>query len=100
MSNPLFNKVLVANRGEIACRIMRTLSQMGISTVAIYHAAETKARHVQMADKAVEIYGETPVAAHLDMGQIIEIARNLEVDAIHRTGRRDNRLDGRQDFGP
>tara|TARA_R110000751_G_scaffold95381_6_gene186482 strand:- start:38747 stop:40231 length:1485 start_codon:yes stop_codon:yes gene_type:complete len=83
MSNPLFNKVLVANRGEIACRIMRTLSQMGIPTVAIYHAAETKARHVQMADKAVEIYGETPVAAHLDMGQIIEIARNLEVDAIH-----------------
>ena len=83
MSNSLFNKVLVANRGEIACRIMRTLSEMGISSVAIYHAAETKARHVQMASEAAEIFGETPVAAHLDMEQIIKIAQKLGVDAIH-----------------
>ena len=83
MSNPLFNKVLVANRGEIACRIMRTLSEMGILAVAIYHAAETKTRHVQMADEAAQIFGETPVAAHLDIDQIIEIAKKLGVDAIH-----------------
>ena len=63
---PPFAKVLIANRGEIACRIMRTLRELGIVSVAIHHASEAAARHVRMADEAVQIAGETPVAAHLD----------------------------------
>ena len=83
MTNPLFRKVLVANRGEIACRVMRTLAEMGIASVAIHHRVEARARHVRMADEAVEIAGDTPVAAHLDIAQIIEAARSTGADAIH-----------------
>ncbi|MFH1794711.1 MAG: biotin carboxylase N-terminal domain-containing protein, partial [Pseudomonadota bacterium] len=83
MTSPLFKKVLVANRGEIACRVMRTLVEMGIASVAIHHRVEARAKHVRMADEAVEITGDTPVAAHLDIGQIIEAARSTGADAIH-----------------
>jgi acetyl/propionyl-CoA carboxylase alpha subunit len=78
-----FRKVLIANRGEIACRIMRTLDELGIASVAIHHAVESRARHVRMAGEAVEITGETPVAAHLDGAQIIAAARQTGADAIH-----------------
>ncbi|CAN7482622.1 ATP-grasp domain-containing protein [Bosea sp. LjRoot237] len=80
---PPFRKVLIANRGEIACRIIRTLREMGIASVAIHHPVEARARHVREADEAVEISGETPVAAHLDGGQIIAAARAVGADAIH-----------------
>lgn len=83
MSDPLFKKVMVANRGEIACRIMRTLEEMGIASVAIHHVTESKARHVQRADEAAEIHGETPVSAYLDIDQIVDCARRLGVDAVH-----------------
>ena len=83
MSTPLFRKVLVANRGEIACRVMRTLAEMGIASVAIHHRVEARAKHVRMADEAVEITGDTPVAAHLDIAQIIAAARETGADAIH-----------------
>ena len=76
-------KVLIANRGEIVCRIVRTLRAMGIASVAIHHAVEAGARHVREADEAVEIFGETPVAAHLDIGQVIAAARRTGADAIH-----------------
>jgi len=78
-----FKKILVANRGEIACRVFRTLAEMGIGSVAIHHRVEAKARHVRMADEAVEITGDTPVAAHLDTAQIIAAARQTGADAIH-----------------
>ncbi|MGB3502687.1 MAG: biotin carboxylase N-terminal domain-containing protein [Mesorhizobium sp.] len=78
-----FGKVLIANRGEIACRVMRTLREMGIRSVAIHHRVEAKAKHVRMADEAVEITGDTPVAAHLDIAQIIEAAKAAGADAIH-----------------
>ncbi|MBP0440194.1 acetyl-CoA carboxylase biotin carboxylase subunit [Tianweitania sediminis] len=80
---PLFKKVLIANRGEIACRIMRTLTEMGIGSVAIHHPVEARARHVTMADEAIEITGDTPVAAHLDIRQIIAAANTAGADAIH-----------------
>lgn len=83
MSNPLFHKVLIANRGEIACRVMRTLAEMGIASVAIHHRVEARAKHVRMADEAVEIAGDTPVAAHLDIAQIVAAARATGADAIH-----------------
>jgi acetyl/propionyl-CoA carboxylase alpha subunit len=78
-----FRKVLIANRGEIACRVARTLRELGIGSVAIHHAIEAKAKHVRLADEAIEISGETPVAAHLDARQIVEAALSIGADAIH-----------------
>ena len=83
-SRPLpFRKVLIANRGEIVCRIARTLRELSLPSVAIFHAAEARSAHVRAADEAVEIHGETPVAAHLDGGRIIEAALAAGADAIH-----------------
>jgi acetyl/propionyl-CoA carboxylase alpha subunit len=78
-----FRKILIANRGEIACRIARTLREMGIGSVAIYHAVEAKAKHVRAADEAVQIFGETAVAAHLDGQRIVDAAQAVGADAIH-----------------
>jgi acetyl/propionyl-CoA carboxylase alpha subunit len=78
-----FKKILIANRGEIACRVIRTLNALGIASVAIHHRVEARAKHVRVADQAVEISGETPVAAHLDGRQIIEAALAIGADAIH-----------------
>ena len=55
----MFNKILIANRGEIACRVIKTARLMGIKTVAIYSDADTHALHVKMADEAVHI-GQSP----------------------------------------
>ena len=78
-----FRKILIANRGEIVCRVARTLRELGIASVAIYHHVEMNARHVRIADEAIEITGETPVAAHLDGKQIVEAALAVGADAIH-----------------
>jgi len=80
---PLFRKVLIANRGEIACRILRTLRNMNIRAVAVYHAVDRQAPHARLADEAVEIRGDTPVAAYLDISQIVEAALSAGADAIH-----------------
>ncbi len=80
---PLFNKVLVANRGEIAMRIFRTLRQMGLRSVALFHAVDAASPHVAAADEAIEIRAETPVAAYLDSAQIIAAALACKADAIH-----------------
>jgi len=80
---PYFAKVLIANRGEIACRIMETLRRLGIISVAVYHASERRSRFVQMADEAIEIFGDTPVSAYLDGAQIIQAAQTAEAQAIH-----------------
>src|SRR5690554_6834858 len=76
-------KILVANRGEIAIRVMRTAKEMGIKTVAVYSTADRHAPHVKYADEAVLI-GEAPSSQSYLLGdKIIEVAKNLEVDAIH-----------------
>ena len=80
---PLFRKVMIANRGEIVCRIARTLRQLSIPSLAIFHDAEAGAAHTRVTDEAVEIQGETPVAAHLDARQIIVAAVKAGADAIH-----------------
>jgi len=80
---PLFRKVLVANRGEIAVRVMRTLRKMSIDSLAIHHRVEARSAHVRFADEAREVHGETPVVAHLDADQIIAVARACGADAIH-----------------
>jgi acetyl-CoA carboxylase biotin carboxylase subunit len=77
------DKVLVANRGEIAVRIMRTLRQLGIGSVAVHHAIDASSRFVRDADEAVEISGETPVGAYLDGAAIIAAAQATGADAIH-----------------
>ncbi|WP_432222140.1 acetyl-CoA carboxylase biotin carboxylase subunit [Flavobacterium sp. TMP13] len=76
-------KILVANRGEIAIRVMKTAKKMGIKTVAIFSKADRNAPHVKMADEAVCV-GEAPSNQSYLLGdKIIEVAKNLQVDAIH-----------------
>ncbi len=76
-------KVLVANRGEIAVRIFRTLRELGIASVAVHHAVDANARYVRDADEVVELFGATPVAAYLDGEAIIEACRTTGAEAIH-----------------
>jgi acetyl-CoA/propionyl-CoA carboxylase biotin carboxyl carrier protein len=78
-----FRSVLVANRGEIAVRILRTVQSLGLQGVVVYHAADRKAPAVLMADQAIEITGATPVAAYLDAKQILAAAKSSGAGAIH-----------------
>jgi len=76
-------KILVANRGEIAQRVMRTAKDMGISTVAIYSEADRKAPHVRYADEAVCVGPPPSNQSYLDMDKIIAICKDLGVEGIH-----------------
>ena len=76
-------KVLVANRGEIACRVFRTCNMMGIRTVAVYCDAEANSKHVQLADEAVRIGAPPASTSYLRGDVIIQKALELGVDAIH-----------------
>jgi acetyl-CoA carboxylase biotin carboxylase subunit len=76
-------KVLVANRGEIACRIMRTCRDMGIATVAVFSDADATARHVGEADEAVHIGGSAASESYLHIPALIEAAQRTSADAIH-----------------
>ncbi|HAT02012.1 MAG TPA: acetyl-CoA carboxylase biotin carboxylase subunit, partial [Oribacterium sp.] len=79
----MFKRVLVANRGEIAVRIIRALRNMGIASVAVYSKEDRNAMHVRLADSRVCI-GEGPArASYLNMDAIISAALNMECDAIH-----------------
>jgi acetyl-CoA/propionyl-CoA carboxylase, biotin carboxylase, biotin carboxyl carrier protein len=78
-----FRSVLVANRGEIAVRILRTVRALGLRGIVVYHAADRDSPGVRAADRAIEITGTTPVAAYLDSAQIIAAAREAGAGAIH-----------------
>jgi len=78
----MFKKVLVANRGEIACRIIRACKELGIKTVAIYNEIESTARHVKMADEAYMI-GVNPLDTYLNAERIVDLALEVGADAIH-----------------
>jgi len=79
----LFQKILIANRGEIACRIVRTARRMGIATVAVYSEADRDALHVEMADEAVAI-GPGPAAqSYLVIDNIVEACRATGAEAVH-----------------
>ncbi|MBF6028681.1 acetyl/propionyl/methylcrotonyl-CoA carboxylase subunit alpha [Pseudomonas sp. P115] len=80
---PTFSKILIANRGEIACRIQRTAQALGYRTVAIYSDADAQALHVQMADEGVHI-GPAPVQqSYLNIPAILDAAQKTGADAIH-----------------
>lgn len=76
-------KVLIANRGEIACRILRSLKNLNIPGAVIYHAVDRDAPAVKMAKEAVEIEGRTPVSAYLDIDKIIRACKQIGADAVH-----------------
>ncbi|AFL51731.1 acetyl/propionyl/methylcrotonyl-CoA carboxylase subunit alpha [Sinorhizobium fredii] len=79
----MFSKLLIANRGEIACRVIRTARRLGIRTVAVYSDADDDALHVALADEAVRI-GPAPAAeSYLSIERIIAAARSVGADAIH-----------------
>ena len=76
-------RLLIANRGEIACRVMRTAHKLGIETVAVYSDADANAPHVAMADGAVHIGPAPPADSYLAIDKIIDAARGANADAIH-----------------
>lgn len=79
----MFKKVLIANRGEIACRVIRTLKKMGIQSVAIYSEADAGARHVLEADEAVCV-GPAPAAeSYLNVSRVLQVAQETGAEAIH-----------------
>jgi acetyl/propionyl-CoA carboxylase alpha subunit len=79
----IFRKVLVANRGEIARRVMYTCHEMGIATVAVYSEADRKAIHVLKADQAVFLGGSDPSESYLNIDKVISAARQTGAEAIH-----------------
>ncbi|MEM1399506.1 MAG: biotin carboxylase N-terminal domain-containing protein, partial [Pseudomonadota bacterium] len=79
----MFSKILIANRGEIACRIIRTARRMGIKTVAVYSEADDGALHVRDADEAVAIGAAPAAESYLRMDKIIEVAKQTGAQAIH-----------------
>src|SRR5438105_9598860 len=79
----LFSKILIANRGEIACRVMRTARRMGIATVAVYSEADAAALHVALADEA-RLIGPPPARdSYLNIAAIIAAAHDSGAGAVH-----------------
>ncbi|MBT4385449.1 MAG: ATP-grasp domain-containing protein [Betaproteobacteria bacterium] len=79
----MFSKILIANRGEIAVRIARTAKSMGIQTVGVCSEADTRALHTSVCDESVMIGGASPSDSYLNGERIIDVARKMNVDAIH-----------------
>ncbi|HEU4793441.1 MAG TPA: acetyl-CoA carboxylase biotin carboxylase subunit [Nitrolancea sp.] len=77
-----FQKVLVANRGEIALRVMRACRELGVATIAVYGAGELDAPHVRYADEAYRIPSDQPIP-YLDIAALIEVARRANAEAVH-----------------
>ncbi len=79
----MFKKILIANRGEIACRVIDTARKLGVATVAVYSDADANARHVRHADQAVHIGPPQPAESYLVADRIIQAARETGAEAIH-----------------
>ena len=79
----MFKKILIANRGEIACRIIRTVRTMGIQSVAVYSDIDRNAQHVQLADEAVSLGGMTAQDSYLQTDKIIAACQQTNAEAVH-----------------
>ncbi len=79
----MFSRVLIANRGEIAVRILRTLKKLGVASCAVYSEPDLDAQHVRLADRAIALPGRTAAETYLNAALILKIARENQVDAIH-----------------
>jgi 3-methylcrotonyl-CoA carboxylase alpha subunit len=79
----MFKKILIANRGEIACRVAATARRLGIQTVAVYSDADAQAKHVQVCDEAVHIGGSAPKDSYLRWERILQAAKDTGAQAVH-----------------
>ncbi len=79
----MFKKILIANRGEIACRVAATARRMGVKTVAVYSDADAQAKHVQVCDEAVHIGGSAPKDSYLRWERILQAANDTGAQAVH-----------------
>jgi propionyl-CoA carboxylase alpha chain len=79
----MFKKILIANRGEIACRVIKTARRMGIRTVAVYSDADARALHVRMADEAVHIGGSASADSYLRIDRIVQACKDTGAEAVH-----------------
>ncbi|XP_067007464.2 propionyl-CoA carboxylase alpha chain, mitochondrial isoform X2 [Anabrus simplex] len=79
----IFDKILIANRGEIACRVIKSAKKMGIKTVAVYSTADSNSPHVRMADEAVCIGPPSVRESYLNMGRIMEVVKETGAQAVH-----------------
>uniref|UniRef100_A0A8D9F0F7 Methylcrotonoyl-CoA carboxylase subunit alpha, mitochondrial n=1 Tax=Cacopsylla melanoneura TaxID=428564 RepID=A0A8D9F0F7_9HEMI len=79
----VLDSLLIANRGEIACRILRTAKKLGIRVVSVYSDIDTHALHVKLADEAYRLEGVTSLDTYLNQTKILEIARDAKCQAIH-----------------
>ena len=79
----MFNSILVANRGEIASRVIQSAKRLGIETHTIFHHVDRFSPHVKAADFAHEIFAEVPVSAYLDVEQITGLAKSLKIESLH-----------------
>src|SRR6218665_414071 len=79
----MFKKILIANRGEIACRVAATARRMGVKTVAVYSDADAQAKHVAACDEAVHIGASAPRDSYLRWERILEAAKATGAQAIH-----------------
>merc|ERR1719493_132247 len=78
-----FKKILVANRGEIACRVFRTCKKLGIRTVALHSEADKDAVHVSMADEAVCVGPAASAQSYLQIDRIVQACKMMNIDAVH-----------------
>ena len=79
----MFDSVLIANRGEIACRIVRTAKRLGLRTIAVYSAADANALHVRVCDEA-HLLGPAPARdSYLSIERLIDVARRAKAECVH-----------------
>ena len=89
----MFKRILIANRGEIACRIIKTARKMGIATVAVYSDADRDALHVEMADEAVHIGPPAATESYLQIDKIVAACKATGFECMSRIGRVDGGIE-------